>query len=117
MTATTEATTEPAAEPMVDIGTLIESTPNIRGGRPCLAGTGIMVRNIVVWHQVWDWTPTAIVKQYPHLTLAKVHAALAYYYANREKLDAQFAAEEEEEDRLEEEYIAEHGALAAKQKE
>jgi hypothetical protein len=29
-----------------------------------------------------------------HLTLAQVHAALAYYYANRDEIDDDIAAEE-----------------------
>jgi hypothetical protein len=57
-----------------------------------------------------DWTPEKIVSEYEHLSLAQVHAALAYYYANREELDAAFAAEEAEEDRLEQEYLSRRAA-------
>jgi hypothetical protein len=38
--------------------------------------------------------------------LAQVHAALAYYYANRETMEASLAAEEAEADRLEKEHAA-----------
>ena len=42
-----------------------------------------------------------IADQYPHLTSAQVHAALAYYHANREEVEAELAAELAEAERLE----------------
>jgi hypothetical protein len=51
-------------------------------------------------------TPEEIVTQISHLTLAEVHAALAYYHANREAMDAAIAAEDAECDRLEAEHRA-----------
>jgi hypothetical protein len=45
-------------------------------------------------------SPEEIADQYGHLTLAQVHAALAYYHANRDEIDAEMAAEEAEYDRL-----------------
>jgi uncharacterized protein (DUF433 family) len=33
----------------VDIGTLIVQTPDIRDGRPRIAGTGVTVQRIVGW--------------------------------------------------------------------
>ena len=93
----------------IDIGTFIVQTPGTCGGRPRIAGTRITVRNIVIWIEM-EWTPEKIVSEYGHLSLAQVHAALAYYYANREVLDAAFAQEEAEEDRLEQEYLASRAA-------
>ena len=89
----------------IDIGTLIVQTPGTCGGRPRIAGTRMPVRNIVTTVKMGS-TPEKIVEDYQHLSLAQVHAALAYYYANREELDAAFAREEVEEDRLEQEYLA-----------
>ena len=48
--------------------------------------------------------PEEIATEIPHLTLAQVHAALAYYLANRDKMDAEMAAEKAEADRLEREH-------------
>ena len=45
-------------------------------------------------------SPEEIADQYGHLSLAQVHAALAYYHANRDEIDAELAAEEAEYDRL-----------------
>ena len=88
-----------------DIGSLITQTPGICGGRPRIAGTGVSVRRIVGWYQMGE-TPEEIATQISHLSLAQVHAALAYYHANREDMDAAIAAEETEYDRLEREHRA-----------
>src|SRR6187549_3123459 len=77
----------------VDIGTLITRNPNIRGGRPIIAGTGVSVRRIVVWHKM-GLTPQEIADNFGHITLAQVHAALAYYYANREEIETDLAEED-----------------------
>jgi uncharacterized protein (DUF433 family) len=39
-------------------------------------------------------TPEEIVAKIEHLSLAQVHAALAYYCANRDEIDADIAADE-----------------------
>jgi uncharacterized protein (DUF433 family) len=88
---------------LTDIGTLITQTPGICGGRPRIASTGVSVRRIVGWYKL-GLTPEEIVTEVPHLELAHVHAALAYYHANRDEMDAAMAAEEAEADRLEREY-------------
>jgi hypothetical protein len=37
-------------------------------------------------------SPDEIVSEYPSITLAQVHAALAYYFENRERIDADIEA-------------------------
>jgi uncharacterized protein (DUF433 family) len=76
-----------------EIGSLIARTPGIRGGRPCIAGTGVSVLRITGWNNL-GFSPEEIAAKIPHLTLAGIHAALAYYYANREEIDADFAADD-----------------------
>jgi hypothetical protein len=44
--------------------------------------------------------PEEIIVEIPHLNLAQVHAALAYYYANKEQINADIAIEESEYDRV-----------------
>ncbi len=78
---------------IVDIGTLIERSPEIRKGRPCIAGTGVTVRRIAGWHNL-GLTPEEIAARVEHLTLAQIHAALAYYHANRDEIDSDIANEE-----------------------
>ncbi|HEV8041797.1 MAG TPA: DUF433 domain-containing protein [Bryobacteraceae bacterium] len=77
----------------IEIGTLIDRDSSIRGGRPKIASTGITVRRIVGWSKM-GMTPKEIANDYPHLTLAQVDAALAYYHANREEIEADIAQEE-----------------------
>jgi hypothetical protein len=44
------------------------------------------VRRIVGWYKM-GMSPEEIALEYPHLNLAQVHAALAYYHANREEIE------------------------------
>jgi uncharacterized protein (DUF433 family) len=88
---------------LTDIGTLINQTPGICGGRPRIAGTGVSVRRIAGWYKM-GLTPEEIAAEIPHLTLAQVHAALTYYHANREEMDAEMETEAAEADRLEREH-------------
>src|SRR5262249_4437535 len=67
----------------------IESKPRVCGGKPCVAGTRIRVQDIYVWHELQGKTPDEIVSDFPQLTLADVHAALAYYWDNREAIQRQ----------------------------
>jgi len=85
---------------IADIGTLITHTPEVRGGRPRIAGTGVTVRRIVGWYKL-GLSPEEIAHEFGHLTLAQVYAALAYYHANRAEIEADIATEEAEADRLE----------------
>jgi uncharacterized protein (DUF433 family) len=87
----------------VDIGSLICRSPHIRGGRPCIAGTGISVRRIAVWHNM-GLIPEEIMQNFGYISLAQVHAALAYYYANKAAVDRDLEAEEREAEALEKQY-------------
>ena len=59
----------------------------------------IRVAQIVADHLGYGWSAEEIVRQYPHLTPAEVHAALAYYFDHAEEIDAELAAELTELDR------------------
>jgi uncharacterized protein (DUF433 family) len=72
----------------IDIGTLIVRDPEIRG------------RRVVAWYRL-GLTAEEIADQFGHLTLAQVHAALAYYHANRAEIEADIQAEEAEADAIE----------------
>jgi uncharacterized protein (DUF433 family) len=85
---------------ITDIGTLITSHPDIHGGCPIIAGTGVTVRRIAIWYKQ-SLTAEEIADRIGYLTLTQVYAALTYYHANREEIDADIAAEEAEADRIE----------------
>lgn len=76
----------------VDIGTLIVRTPGTCGGRPRIAGRRLSVQQIAVLSKQ-GFNPQQIAREYEGLTLAQVHAALAYYYANTEEIEAYLAEE------------------------
>ncbi len=80
---------------VTDIGTLIVQSAQVRGGRPCIAGTGVTVRRIVCWYKQGA-SPEEIADRIGHLTLAQVYAALAYYHANPDEIEADLAAEDME---------------------
>ncbi len=73
----------------------IESKSGVCGGKPCVAGTRIRVQDIMVWHELQGLSPEEIVTQFPQLSLADVHAALAYYHDHREEIQRQMREAEE----------------------
>ena len=77
---------------VTEIGSLISRRPEIRGGRPCIAGTGVSVRSVAQWHNM-GLIPEEIVRKFGHISLAQVYAALAYYHANQAEIDADLYAE------------------------
>ena len=83
----------------VDLGTLITRTPDVRGGRPRIAGTGVTVQRIVGWYKL-GLSPEEIAEEFGHLTLAQVYTALAYYHANRDEIESAIAVDEDEADGL-----------------
>src|SRR5271170_5373017 len=66
----------------------IVSTPGTCGGRPRIDGHRITVEDVAVWHERMGMSPDEIVSAYPSISLSDVHAALAYYYEHRARLDA-----------------------------
>ena len=76
-----------------DIGTLIVRSPDIRGGRPRVAGSGVTVRRIVGWYRL-GLNAEEIAARIGHITVGQAYAALAYYHANREEIDTDLETEE-----------------------
>src|SRR5207244_3126742 len=74
-----------------------------------ILGHRIKVKHVAVWHEQMGMTPTEIVATYPTITLAQVHAALAYYYDHRDEIRAEI----EEGDELAQELRAESPSLLA----
>ncbi|HSK71267.1 MAG TPA: DUF433 domain-containing protein [Pyrinomonadaceae bacterium] len=89
----------------LSIEELLEPVPH-RRNRLCVKGTSTTVHRIARWWRT-GMTADEIAADYEHLSLAGVHAALAYYFANRERIDAEIDAEIEEERRL----VSEHSRL------
>ncbi|MGH7321919.1 MAG: DUF433 domain-containing protein [Candidatus Rokuibacteriota bacterium] len=68
----------------------IAATPGVCGGRARVAGTRIKVSQVASEVEHLGMTPDEIVDAHPHLTLAGVRAALAYYDAHRDEIRAEW---------------------------
>ncbi len=88
-----------------EISSLLTFNPQIRNGRPCIADTGITVHRVALLHNLGH-SPEDIVRKYEHLTIAGVHAALAYYYSNRQEVDAEIVADETDAELIEKEFLS-----------
>ena len=73
----------------------IEITPGVCGGKPRVAGHRIRVQDIAVWHEVQGQSADEIVSRFPQLSLADVHAALAYYFDHRDEIVRQMRHDSE----------------------
>lgn len=73
----------------------IARTPGICGGKPCIAGTRIRVQDVYVWYELRGQSVDQIVAEFPQLTHADVHAALAYFWDHREEILANMRAADE----------------------
>jgi uncharacterized protein (DUF433 family) len=69
----------------------IVRTPGTCGGKPRIAGHRIKVEHIAICHERMGMSPDEIVTAHPTITLAQVHAALAYYYEHKDEIDADIA--------------------------
>ncbi|SRR5579883_2238269 len=65
-----------------------------RRPRPVVAGTDIKVSQIAWEHEHHGMTADEIVEAHPHLTLADLHAALAYFYDHMEAMRADWQEDE-----------------------
>ena len=83
----------------VDIGQFIYSRPDFRDGRPCIAGTGMSVRAVASRYLRGE-TADEIANDHDDIPRSHIYAALAYYFANRDAIDADLAADLAEYERL-----------------
>lgn len=58
-------------------------------GRPWIEGTNTKVIEVVLDRLAYGWSPEEMHLQHPHLPLARIHAALAYYYDHQVEMDEQ----------------------------
>ena len=74
----------------------IELRPN-RSGQPraYVVGTRVSVQDIYALAEIQGLTPDEIARSLPHLSLAQVHAALAYYFDHREQILDEIRQDEE----------------------
>jgi uncharacterized protein (DUF433 family) len=81
------------AKPIATTYPHIEKTPGVCGGKACIEGTRIRVLDIWGLHRR-GYKPEKMLNVYAvPLTLAQVHAALAYAYDHPEEIEAALEAE------------------------
>ena len=89
---------------------LITRKPDVRGGRPCIKGTGLRVTDIVVAMRYHGRTPDQIAEGF-QVSLAGVYAALAYYHLHVDEIDADIEDQIQTARRLQREHF-ENGGLS-----
>lgn len=72
----------------VQLTSHIEIRPGVRSERAFIAGHRVRVQDIVLWDEE-GLSADEIVARVPTITLADVHAALAYYYDHPDEIDRQ----------------------------
>jgi uncharacterized protein (DUF433 family) len=65
---------------------MIISDPEIRNGKPVIAGTTLRVSDVVAWHVFGGQTAEEIALNFS-LNLAQVYAALSYYHLHKAEID------------------------------
>ena len=90
------STPTPAASagPGPSLADYIVKTAGTCSGQPRIAGTRIKVKHVYTWVERMGMTPAQVVAEYPHLTMAQVHAALAYYWSHPDEIHQDIDDEE-----------------------
>jgi uncharacterized protein (DUF433 family) len=79
----------------------ITKDPKVCGGRACIDRTRVRVMDIVALLEEGN-APEKMLNVFAvPLTLAQVHAALAYYYDHKEEIEASFAEQDQAENDFE----------------
>lgn len=71
----------------------IEITPDVRSGKPRIAGTRITVADVVIMHLRMGQSLEEIAGEY-QFDLAAAHAAMVYYYDHRAEIERRIAEDE-----------------------
>ena len=94
MTAPTATTPLSNVNPPPSLEDFIVHTPGVCSGQARIAGTRIKVKHVYTWVERMGMTPAQVVAEYPHLTMAQVHAALAYYWSHPDEIQRDIEHEE-----------------------
>lgn len=65
--------------------------------------TNTKVKEIVLDQIAYGWSPEEIHRQHPHLSLAHIYAAFAYYHEHKAEIDAQIQEDWEYAERMRQE--------------
>lgn len=82
------------------MSSLISSIEVDQRGVAWIVGANTKVIEVVMDKLAHGWSPEEIHFQHPHLSLAQIHAALAYYYDHQDEIDQEIARQLEEVEEL-----------------
>ena len=82
------------------MSSLISSIEVDQRGVAWLVGTNTKVIEVVMDKLAHGWSPEEIHFQHPHLSLAQIHAAFAYYYEHQDEMDQEITRQVEEVEKL-----------------
>jgi uncharacterized protein (DUF433 family) len=91
------------SHPATELNSLLITHPGYRQGRPCLRGTGITAHAVAAAHLL-GLSAEEICRQNPDLDPSLFYAALAYFFANREQIEADLEADRREGEKLASQY-------------
>ncbi len=77
----------------VTLDRYIEITPDIRGGKPRIAGRRITVADVAIAYLRLGQSLEEVAAEYD-LTLSEVYAAMSFYYDNKVAIDESIQASE-----------------------
>jgi uncharacterized protein (DUF433 family) len=90
---------------------LIATNPNVRSGRPVVAGTGISVADIAI-AKIFHGQDADSIAEWYGLSLPQVYAALSYYYDHKIEIDADIKKRDEIADAMKEKQVgSRHSSL------
>jgi uncharacterized protein (DUF433 family) len=72
---------------MAVVATRYEHIVLDESGVPLIGGTTMKVVELVAERLGYGWSPEELHFQHPHLSMAKIHSALAYYFDHQEEMD------------------------------
>lgn len=56
---------------------------------PYIANSTMKVVELVEFMQAYGWNPEELHTNFPHLSMSKIHAALAYYWDHKAQIDSE----------------------------
>lgn len=69
-------------------------------GRAWIDDTNVKVIEVAAERVAYGWTAEEMHEQHPDISLAQLHAALAYYYDHKAEIDAELERQDSEFDEL-----------------
>jgi uncharacterized protein (DUF433 family) len=81
-------------DPVPSLAEYVVKTAGVCSGQPRIVGTRIKVKHVYTWIEQMGMTPAQVVAEYPQLTMASVHAALAYYWSHCDEIHRDIENEE-----------------------